>query len=245
MSDGVQITVNPLPAQPVITASGPLSFCDGNSVTLSSTAAATYQWSNGSRSNAITVNKSGSFTVRVTDNNGCTSPASLAVAVSVNPLPLGAIASAGPIASGNMHYMQLTAPQVAGGTYAWSTGDHAAVTRVTQSGTYNVTVTTANGCEKDFHITIQLIDLTKIPNTFSPNHDGINDYWTVKELEQFHNARVQIFNRNGNKVFEAKGPGLKWDGTSNGHALTAGVYFYVLDLKDGSQPVNGWINLLK
>jgi gliding motility-associated-like protein len=245
LSDAVLVTVNPLPAQPVITASGPLSFCDGDSVTLSSTAAAACQWSNGSRASAISVNKSGSFTVRVTDNNGCTSPVSDVIAVAVNPFPSGAISSVGPVAAGSSHYFQLTAPRETNGTYAWSTGDRTAATRVTQSGTYRVTVTTANGCSKGFQITVQFIDLTKIPNTFSPNRDGVNDYWTVKALDQFPNALVQIFNRNGNKVFEAKGPGVKWNGTSNGNELPAGVYYYVLDLKDGSQPVNGWLNLVK
>ena len=64
-------------------------------------------------------------------------------------------------------------------------------------------------------------------------------------MDVFPNASVMIFNRNGTKVWEGKGPGLRWDGTSNGHELPAGVYFYVLDLKDGSNPVNGWINLLR
>ncbi|OQP45001.1 hypothetical protein A4H97_33095 [Niastella yeongjuensis] len=245
VSDAAIVTVNPIPAQPVITASGPLSFCDGNSVTLSTAATTAYQWSTGSHAANITVNKSGNYSVRITDNNGCTSPVSDAIAVAVNPYPSGAISSAGPMMAGNTHYFQLTAPAVNNGTYAWSTGDHSAVAKVTQSGLYKVAVTTAQGCEKDFQINVQLIDLTQVPNTFSPNHDGINDYWTVKELIQFPNAMVQIFNRNGNKVFEAKGPGLKWDGTSGGHELPAGVYYYVLDLKDGSQPVNGWINLLK
>ncbi|MBO9204485.1 MULTISPECIES: Kelch repeat-containing protein [Niastella] len=245
ISNGAVVTVNPLPAQPVIHASGPLSFCDGNSVTLSTGAAATYQWSTGSRAADITINKSGTYTVRITDNNGCTSPVSNATAVTVNPFPTGAISSYGPVSSGNTHYFQLTAPSSANGTYAWSTGDRTPVARVTQSGTYAVNVTTAQGCEKEFTITVQVIDLNQVPNTFSPNHDGINDYWTVKALDQYPNAVVQIFNRNGNKVFEAKGPGLKWDGTSGGHELPAGVYYYVLDLKDGNQPVNGWINLLK
>jgi gliding motility-associated-like protein len=244
LSNDVLVTVNPLPAQPVITASGPLSFCDGNSVTLSTAAAAGYQWSNGSRTGAITVNRDGSYTVRITDNNGCTSPVSDAVTVTVNPYPAGQIAAAGPFVSGNTHYMQLTAP-TANGTYNWSTGDQSATTRVTRSGTYGVAVTTAQGCERDFDIAVQLIDLNQIPNTFSPNHDGINDYWTVKALDQYPGAVVQIFNRNGNKVFEAKGAGLRWDGTSGGRELPAGVYFYVLDLKDGGKPVNGWINLLK
>jgi gliding motility-associated-like protein len=244
LSTGVQVTVNPLPAQPVITASGPLSFCNGASVTLSTAIAAGYQWSNGSRTGSITVNNDGNYSVRITDNNGCTSPVSNAVVVTVNPYPTGQIATAGPYVSGNSHYMQLTAPAT-NGTYVWNTGDHSATTRVTQSGTYSVAVTTAQGCERDFDIAVQLIDLNLIPNTFSPNHDGINDYWTVKALDQYPNAVVMIFNRNGNKVYEAKGAGLRWDGTSGGRELPAGVYFYVLDLKDGGKPVNGWINLLK
>lgn len=244
LSNGVLVTVNPLPAQPVINASGPLSFCNGSSVTLSTASAAGYQWSNGSRTISTNVNRDGNYTVRITDNNGCTSPVSDAVTVTVNPYPTGVISTAGPYVSGNTHYMQLTAPS-SNGTYVWSNGDHSATTRVTQSGTYSVAVTTAQGCERDFDIPVVLIDLNLIPNTFSPNHDGINDYWTVKALDQYPTAVVQIFNRNGNKVFEAKGAGLRWDGTSGGHELPAGVYFYVLDLKDGGKPVNGWINLLK
>lgn len=245
LSDAMAVTVNPLPAQPVINASGPLAFCDGNSVLLASSVAPAYQWSTGSHNQAITVNRSGNFSVQVTDANGCTSPASNTVTVQVNPLPSGSIYSVGPILSGNTHYIQLTAPQYAAGQYVWSTGDNTSVVRVTQSGTYSVVVTTAQGCKQTFQTGVQLIDLSQVPNTFSPNHDGINDYWYVKAMDAFPNATVMVFNRNGSKVWEGKGPGLRWDGTSNGHELPAGVYFYVLDLKDGSNPINGWINLLR
>jgi len=245
ISDGIAVTVNPLPAAPVINASGPLSFCDGNSVMLASPAASAYQWSTGSHNQTITVSRSGNFYVQVTDANGCTSPPSSSVTVQVNQLPSGSIYSVGPMVSGNTHYIQLTAPQTTAGQYAWSTGDNTSVVQVTQSGTYSVIVTTAQGCKQTFQTNVQLIDLSQIPNTFSPNHDGINDYWYVKAMDAFPNASVMVFNRNGNKVWEGKGTGIRWDGTSNGHELPAGVYFYVLDLKDGSKPVNGWVNLLR
>lgn len=141
--------------------------------------------------------------------------------------------------------MELQAPQLPGATYRWNTGDSTANIRVSQSGYYRVSVTNATGCAQSFDINVELIDLTKIPNTFTPNRDGINDYWSIPNLHLFPQARVSIFNRNGNKVFEATGGNIRWDGTSNGKELPAGVYYYILDLRDGGQPVNGWINLMK
>jgi gliding motility-associated-like protein len=245
VSDPVTITVHPTPAQPVIMAGGPLEFCAGSSVTLSTDPAAQYQWSDGRSAQAITVNQSGDYTVQITDVNGCTSPASATVTVLVHPLPAGAIITNGPMAAGNTRVVELQAPQLPGASYRWNTGDSTATIRVAQSGYYRVTVTNAAGCAQSFDINVELVDLTKIPNTFSPNRDGINDYWTVPNLHLFPQARVMIFNRNGNKVFEATGGNIRWDGTSNGKELPAGVYYYVLDLRDGGQPVNGWINLMK
>src|SRR5581483_7676541 len=130
----VTITENPLPAQPVITASGPTTFCDGNSVTLTASAANAWRWNTGSSRQSISVSSSGSYYVTVTDANGCTSPASSSVTVKANPLPAGDITVAGPLLSGNTHYMQLTAPYTAGAQYAWSTGDNSEVLQATKSG---------------------------------------------------------------------------------------------------------------
>lgn len=245
VSDPVTITVYPTPPQPVITAHGPLEFCSGNNVALSTDPAAQYHWSDGSGAQTITVNQSGDYTVQITDNNGCTSPASAAVTVVVHPLPAGSITKNGPLVANNIRVMDLQAPQAPGARYRWNTGDTTATIRVAQSGYYRVTVTNAFGCVQSFDITVELIDLSKVPNTFTPNRDGINDYWSIPNLHLFPQARVMIFNRNGNKVFEATGGNIRWDGRSNGKELPAGVYYYVLDLRDGGQPVNGWINLMK
>ena len=243
-SDPVTVTVHPNPPQPVITAGGPLEFCAGNSVLLSTAPAAQYHWSDGKGTQTITVNQTGNYSVQITDDNSCTSPSSPIVAVAVHPLPVGAIVAQGPFVSGNTRYMELQAPSLPGGSYRWNTGDSAATIRVSQSGYYRVTVTNTFGCAQSFDMQIALIDLSNIPNTFTPNRDGVNDYWTIPNLHLFPRARVSIFNRNGNKVYEATGT-IRWDGTSNGKELPAGVYYYILDLRDGGQPVNGWINLMK
>jgi hypothetical protein len=75
---------------PTINASGPLTFCAGNSIILSSSPASAYAWSNGSTSNSINVTSSGSFYVTITDGNGCQAT-SVSTTVIVNPLPTASI----------------------------------------------------------------------------------------------------------------------------------------------------------
>jgi hypothetical protein len=96
-SDQVTVTVNPLP-NASITPSGPTTFCQGGSVTLTAgpSGGFSYQWSNGATTQSITVSASGSFSVTVTNTStGCQASAG-PVNVTVNPLP---IANAGPDAS--------------------------------------------------------------------------------------------------------------------------------------------------
>ncbi len=76
------VTVNPLPATPTITPSGATTFCDPGSVTLTSSSASSYAWSpGGATTQAITADATGSYTVTVTDGNGCVSAASAATGV--------------------------------------------------------------------------------------------------------------------------------------------------------------------
>ncbi len=97
-----------------------------------------------------------------------------------------------------------------------------------------------------------------IPNGFSPNDDGIQDFWRIQCIEKYPDARVEIFNRWGNRVFEMEGFGnvdqhgatdAWWDGYSSSKAtfgsgkLPAGTYYYMLDLGDGSKPLSGFIFL--
>jgi hypothetical protein len=91
-SAGTAVTVNPIPATPVIGTGGPTTFCAGGSVTLTSSSASGNQWSlNGSPIGGATAQQyiataSGNYTVIVT-TSGCSSAASAATTVTVNPLP--------------------------------------------------------------------------------------------------------------------------------------------------------------
>src|SRR5690606_16305928 len=92
-----------------------------------------------------------------------------------------------------------------------------------------------------------------IPTGFSPNGDGIQDTWRVTCLESFPDARVEIYNRWGNLVFEKDnfgnseihGTDAWWDGYSSkkwtfgNDKLPAGTYFFILDLNNGNRPLTG------
>ncbi len=85
-------------------------------------------------------------------------------------------------------------------------------------------------------------------NEFSPNGDGVNDYFKIDCLSRYPNNTLQVFNRWGNIVFQTKSYKNDWDGTSNGRAivqpedqLPEGTYYYVLDLGDGSEPRTDWL----
>ncbi|WP_437399299.1 gliding motility-associated C-terminal domain-containing protein [Flagellimonas lutimaris] len=85
-------------------------------------------------------------------------------------------------------------------------------------------------------------------NEFSPNGDGVNDYFKIDCLSRYPNNTIQVFNRWGNIVFQTKSYKNDWDGTSNGRAivqpedqLPEGTYYYVLNLGDGSEPRTDWL----
>jgi gliding motility-associated-like protein len=80
-----------------------------------------------------------------------------------------------------------------------------------------------------------------IPNTFSPNNDGINDKWNIEALITYPESKMMIFNRYGEKVFESTGYGKPWDGTQNGAVLPVGSYYYLLDLKNNTPKISGWV----
>lgn len=129
---------------PTVTPSGATTFCAGNSVTLTSSAAAIYNWSNGATTQSITASTSATYIVTVS-SNGCTSTSAPTV-VTVNNLPVASIAKMPLTPVCIPATVTLTA---SGGTsYLWSTGTTTALLVATQQGTYTVIVVDANGCTK-------------------------------------------------------------------------------------------------
>ncbi len=91
-----------------------------------------------------------------------------------------------------------------------------------------------------------------IPSGFSPDGDGINDFFVIEGIEAYPNATLKIINRWGNRVYEvAGGYPNDWDGTNQfgmttgSRELPVGTYFYILDLGDGSEILKGYVFINK
>ncbi|GAB2562080.1 T9SS type A sorting domain-containing protein [Spirosoma aerophilum] len=135
ISPTVSVRVNPLPAQPSVTAVTPTTFCQGGATTLSSDENAAYNWSSGQTSRSINVMAAGTYTVSVTDQNGCISPRSMGVVVVVNPLP------STPVITANRSTtfcadQQVTLTATEDQRYQWTSGQTDRSITINQSGTY-------------------------------------------------------------------------------------------------------------
>ncbi|MCO5951129.1 gliding motility-associated C-terminal domain-containing protein [Mucilaginibacter flavidus] len=84
-----------------------------------------------------------------------------------------------------------------------------------------------------------------VPNTFTPNGDGINDLWNITALLYYPDCSLSVFNRYGSVVYRSIGYGKPWDGTTNGSNLPVGTYYYILDLKNGKKPMSGSVTILR
>jgi gliding motility-associated-like protein len=119
------------------------------------------------------------------------------------------------------------------------------IVTVTKDVTYTLTVTNNKGCSVTDNINIKALLDPAVPNTFTPNNDGVNDKWDIKYLDSFPACNVDVFNRNGQKIFSSIGYKTPWDGKLNTGDLPFGVYYYIIDLKNGRKPVSGYVTIIR
>jgi len=67
-----------------------------------------------------------------------------------------------------------------------------------------------------------------IPNAFTPNGDGINDFYHITHTS-FNTFSFQVFDRWGNKVYDTVKPDFQWNGTANGKPVPGGIYVFILE----------------
>ncbi|MBH76446.1 MAG: hypothetical protein CMP68_04860, partial [Flavobacteriales bacterium] len=122
-------------------------------------------------------------------------------------------------------------------------------------GEYLVGVSDSNGCVSESSINISnefcqfevydWINCLFIPSVFTPNMDGVNDYWEIYNIELYEPAIIlKVYNRWGQIVFEREGEysSVLWDGNSeNGKQLEIGTYYYTLEIKEYNKNYNGHV----
>ncbi len=146
------VTVYPLP---VCTITGNSPICEGQSTVLCATPGAfSYLWSTGETTSCITVSAAGTYSVTITDANGCISTCS--VTVTVYPLPVCTITGNSPICEGQSTVLCATPGAF---SYLWSTGETTSCITVSAAGTYSVTITDANGCISTCSVTVTVYTL--------------------------------------------------------------------------------------
>ncbi len=136
-------------------------------------------------------------------------------------------------------------------SYLWSNGDKTSTTLAREPGVYWLTLSNVGGCSSTDSIAVLNSCYLDVPNVFTPNGDGINDYFfprqvLSKQLLKFH---MEVFNRWGQLLFVTDNlDGRGWDGKFNGIGQPQGVYIYMIDATIdgmGEEKMRGNLTLLR
>ncbi len=218
------------------------TLCEGQTIfLLAQYSGGTAQWSTGETVDQINVTEPGNYKVTITSPAGCIADANIDVAFLSNPIFSVKDTF---ICTYKHQAITLTAPS-GYAQYAWNGVQGTQTYQVNSPQTVSLTVTDANGCQATRPINV--IDQCPniwIPNTFTPNNDGINDTWTIEGLDKDLTVSITVFNRYGLLVFESKGYGISWNGEYRGKKLPAGTYYYIIITKNGTQKLSGSVTII-
>jgi gliding motility-associated-like protein len=232
------------------------TICSGDNTVISASGGTSYLWSPGnslsdSTSASPTAHPSDTttYTVKVSNANGCSDTKTVTINVQKSP-----IANAGTdkvIFEGQS--VQLTASEKYGSTYSWSPvtalSDPTILNPIASPVddiTYTLTVNSADGCgTANSSVFVKVYKKITIPNTFSPNGDGVNDYWDIDALITYPDCVLSVFDRYGQQVYHSIGYSKPWNGKYNGQLLPTGTYYYVLDLKNNTPKISGWVLIVR
>jgi gliding motility-associated-like protein len=114
---------------------------------------------------------------------------------------------------------------------------------VSSSTTVTVKATAKGYCPDEASVKINVVDLN-IPTAFTPNNDGVNDTWVIRNLDLVSNSKLTIYSRWGGILFSSKNNEEQWNGWHNGKTVPAGAYLYILEI-DGKQALTGYITVLE
>jgi gliding motility-associated-like protein len=194
-----------------------------------------YEWStgeSGSNLNSISINEGGDYWVDVTATDGCKSRANTTVAYS-SVATINDVIVSDFRGRGNTITVMADGP----GDYHYLLDDLLPYTdehifEGVARGYHTVYVRDKKGCGV---VSAEVIVLD-YPRFFTPNGDGINDYWQIEGIEAFPGSKILIFNRFGRVINGIRLDSKGWDGTDqNGVAVAANDYWFAIIMVDGRE----------
>ncbi|MGF2412032.1 MAG: PKD domain-containing protein [Ferruginibacter sp.] len=264
----IPIAVNSIHAQPkaAFSISKPAGVCIGDDVVLTDLTdakdgvVAQWNWDLGDgttvTTNPITYKYGSAKTYNITlytvNSFGCNSD-TITQSFTVHPYPVVDAGPDGIVLEGGSYTLQ---PSVTGNDlqYLWSPSTYLNSTTIATPTanimlndiTYKLVVTGRGGCEAaPDYVFIKVLKAPQIPNTFTPNGDGINELWLIDYLDTYPNCKVQVFTRTGKLVFESKGYKTPWNGKFNGKPLPFDTYYYIIEPENGRKPMTGYVTIVK
>jgi gliding motility-associated-like protein len=212
-----------------------------------------------------TYSRADSFKVdlSITSSTGCSSDT---VSKKVYVYPQPTIISIAPpnnivnVLSGNTIQLQPNLNDTSGIKFIWSVNSTAGASQNTtgfssnfvlnpfikplKTTTYLLTAIGQHNCKDTGSVLVKVLGKIEIPNSFSPNGDGKNDYWEIKSLGDYPGVVTDVFDRYGISVYHKFGY-AKWDGTLNGVPLAVGTYYYIINPGQGLAPISGWLLIIR
>lgn len=255
--DSVFVDLNPIYAY----SAGPdMYVCIGDTITIgdpdnSFAGGVTYSWNPGTDLSSTTAPQP-SFTGTVTMAYALTITSPVcnskvdSVTVYVNPLPIVDATGGTTIEEGQSTPLVVTGAT----TYYWFPPDGLSNTtgalsnaEPTATTTYTIVGVDDNGCQNWDTVTVFVIpnDEIVLYNTFSPNNDGINDYFYIGNIAKYPDCRLEVFTRTGQLVYAKTGYDNSWDGTNYGDRLPETTYYYTLDLGNDSPVLYGHVTIVR
>ena len=253
-------TVATVKSTPSVTLSSPdLVICPNDcaeitAVGTSSFAPFTYAWSNDNAfvGDSTLMCSDGIVTVTFTDAQGCVATNTIAVVDDVIPVASFTSTPPSPVTPTILIDFTSTSTIATGSitSSVWTFGDgngssgvnvnHAYAT----AGTFPIvlTVTGSNGCANSYTVNYIVDAVLEIPNVFTPNGDGANDFLKFKNLEVLGSNNLTIFNRWGKKIFEQDNYKNDW----NGGGYNDGTYFFILSVPMATPNIyKGYVQLIR
>lgn len=228
--DDTSITVKVIPL-PFVSLGNDSVICFGDKEILyAGSGYAAYLWNDNSKNSQLTVDSAGTYSVTVTDNNGCSANGSINMILRKPPLlDLGDTITV----KSNM-YSLFPAKDYA--SYLWNDNSRNRNLTINKTGIYSLTVTDIYNCSSydSVYVNLLISDLIWLYNAFSPDNDGLNDIYMPEFADNFFctDYKMTIFNRWGMKIFETDNINKGWDGTFNNIKCPAEVYVCRIRYKD-------------
>ena len=200
-----------------------LILCEGKSTILNANVAgASYVWSTGETSSFIIVDEPGTYTVIITNPQGCSSTKTMTVSQIDRPI----------IAKVLLDHRDFTIVTANSGEFEYSidsfTYQDSPVFSNMRGGIYVVYVREKNGCGIDTF----LFNFLVIPRFFTPNGDLKNDVFRVEGSVFLNVFEISIFDRTSKLLMQSTDRSFSWDGQFNGNSLPASDYWYVIKAND-------------